>query len=59
MLVLGRKPTEAICIGDDVKVVVVAIFNNRVRLGIQAPDGTVILRDELVRKPKEDTLNDE
>src|SRR5205085_11952532 len=37
MLVLQRYVNEEIVIGDDVVVTVVAIFGNKVRLGIPAP----------------------
>ena len=47
MLVLSRKPGESIRIGDDIKVTVVKIRGNRVRVGIEAPDGIHIVRGEL------------
>ena len=54
MLVLSRKRGEFIRIGDDVRVVVVDIRGDKVRIGIEAPDDVVIDRDE-VRKAKEKT----
>lgn len=48
MLVLSRKPGDQINIGDDVKITVVRIGPNTVRIGIEAPDGIKILRTELV-----------
>ncbi len=50
MLVLSRKPSETILIGDDIRVTVVRIGTNNVRIGIDAPAGTVILREEVPRK---------
>lgn len=47
MLVLTRKSGEKICLGDDVVVTVVQVKGNRVRLGIEAPRSTHILRSEL------------
>ena len=47
MLVLSRKPGESIRIGDDIKVTVVKIRGNRVRVGIEAPNGIHIVRGEL------------
>ncbi|MDR2345219.1 MAG: carbon storage regulator [Planctomycetaceae bacterium] len=47
MLVLSRKEGERIKIGDDVFVTVVHITKDKVRIGIEAPLNTVILRDEL------------
>ena len=47
MLVLTRKRDERIFIGDDIVLVVVGIRGDKVRLGIQAPSGVVIQREEL------------
>ena len=37
MLVLSRKPGEALRIGDDVEVTVVEVKGDMVRIGIDAP----------------------
>jgi carbon storage regulator len=47
MLVLSRKRSEGIVIGKDVRITVVKIERNTVRLGIQAPASIPILREEL------------
>jgi carbon storage regulator len=47
MLVLSRKPTERIQIGDSVVVTVLEIMRNRVRIGIDAPEHIHVLRSEL------------
>ena len=49
MLVLSRKLGEVIRVGDDVEVTVVRIGPNAVRLGITAPKGVNIVREELVK----------
>lgn len=51
MLILGRRQEESIQIGDDIVVKVLGIKTNRVILGFQAPDGTPIHREELLRRP--------
>jgi carbon storage regulator len=48
MLVLTRKAGERILIADNVVVEVLEIQGNRVRIGIQAPSGVTILRQELL-----------
>lgn len=48
MLVLTRKPGESIVIGNGVHVTLLEIRGNRVRLGITAPNGVTIVREELV-----------
>jgi carbon storage regulator len=53
MLVLSRKDTERIFIGDAIVVTVVKIQGGVVRLGIEAPAEIVIAREELLRSRNE------
>ena len=48
MLVLSRKIGERIIINDTITVEVLQVVGNRVRLGITAPDGVPIMREELL-----------
>jgi carbon storage regulator len=48
VLVLSRKTSERILIGDKIVVTVVRIGPNAVRLGIDAPEGENIVREELL-----------
>ena len=57
MLVLGRKSTESIHIGDSVVVTVLQIRGNKVRIGIEAPKEIPIHRKELYEKLKRPELN--
>ncbi len=51
MLILSRHAGESIQIGDSVTVVVLGIKGNQVRLGIEAPKGIAVDRQEIaVRK---------
>lgn len=47
MLVLSRKPGERILVGPDVKITVIRIGPNSVRIGIDAPGHLNIVREEL------------
>ncbi|WP_461202393.1 carbon storage regulator CsrA [Anoxybacillus sp. TBDG-1] len=47
MLVLTRKLKEAIQIGDDIEVVVLAIDGDQVKLGIRAPKNVDVHRKEI------------
>lgn len=47
MLVLSRKKDEVICIGDDIKLMVVDIQGDKVRLGIEAPRNVGVHRQEV------------
>lgn len=50
MLVLSRKLSQQILIGPDITITVVRIEGNHVRLGIEAPAGVSVLRDELIAR---------
>ena len=47
MLVLSRKESERIRLGDDIVLTIVRVSGDKVRLGIEAPANVVILREEL------------
>ncbi|MCA9188216.1 MAG: carbon storage regulator [Pirellulaceae bacterium] len=47
MLVLSRKQSERIKVGDSIVVTVVRVSGDKVRLGIEAPPDILVLRDEL------------
>ena len=47
MLVLSRKESERIRLGNSIVVTVVRVSGDKVRLGIEAPDDILVLRDEL------------
>ena len=49
MLVLSRKKDEAIVIGDDIKVFIVDIRGDKVRLGIEAPSDVSVLSSRSLR----------
>ena len=53
MLVLTRKVGEEIVIGDDVRVKVVAVQGDRVRLGIDAPRSVPVDRLEVHKRRAE------
>jgi carbon storage regulator len=50
MLVLSRKLGEEIIIDDHIRVTVVAIHGNQVRLGISAPPDVAVHREEVYRQ---------
>lgn len=47
MLVLSRKPNEAVRIGQNIEVVVLEVHGDRVKLGFKAPAEVPIHRSEL------------
>lgn len=50
MLVLSRKLKQEIMIGDDIKITVLKVKGNTVRLGIEAPRDIHVLRGEIPKK---------
>lgn len=52
MLNLDRRVGEKILIGDDIEIVVCRIDRGVVRIGINAPRQTQILREELLESQK-------
>jgi carbon storage regulator len=50
MLVLNRRPGEAIILDGGIRVVVLSCDKRGTRLGIEAPATTGILREELVKQ---------
>ncbi len=57
MLILSRKIGEEIILGNDIVIKITEISKGNVKIGIQAPKETLILRGELKEKIKE--INEE
>ena len=47
MLILSRKIEESIVIGENITLKVISVDRGNVKLGFDAPPGTLILRAEL------------
>jgi carbon storage regulator len=52
MLVLSRRQSERIKLGDSIVVTVIRVSGDKVRLGIEAPPDMVVLREELDPRPR-------
>ena len=52
MLILTRRPSETLMIGDNVTVTVLDIQGGRVRLGVNAPRDIIVNREELCEKTR-------
>lgn len=57
MLVLSRKQQQEILIGDNIKVTVLKVKGNTVRLGIDAPRDIKVIRGELPLNDEEQVAN--
>lgn len=56
MLVLERKLGEAVHCSGSVKVTLVSVRGNKVRLGFEAADGVRIEREEIMDSPQEERV---
>ncbi len=54
MLILTRRPGERVVIGDEILVTVMGVSGHTVRLGIAAPSGVPIYREEIWLAVKEE-----
>ena len=57
MLVLSRRLSETLIIGDDIKITVLGISGNQVRLGIDAPKEISVHREEVYRRIQDEQGN--
>ncbi|WP_462323451.1 carbon storage regulator CsrA [Desulfoplanes sp.] len=53
MLILSRRPGESLHLGDDIKITVLSIKGQRIKLGIEVPDGMPVYREEIYEKIQE------
>ncbi len=53
MLVLSRRPKEVIVIGDDIKVTIISVGRDQVRIGVEAPADVPVHRLEVYQAIQE------
>lgn len=58
MLVLSRKKSEVIRIGDDIRIMIIRIGPTSVRVGIDAPRSMNVVREELVTDKEKEAGNE-
>ncbi len=56
MLVLSRKESERVRLGESIVVTIVSVSGDKVRLGIEAPPNVLVLREELERHEMPDII---
>ena len=56
MLILTRRVGETVTIGDNVRVTVLGVKGNQVRLGIDAPKDVAVHREEIFERIRQETL---
>jgi len=50
LLILSRNIGSSIIIGDDIKVTVLGVKGNQVRIGVDAPKDVAVHREEIFEK---------
>ena len=58
MLVLSRLEGQVITIGDNIRVTIVEVRGDKVRVGIDAPRDVQVMRSELLDQTPEGSDND-
>jgi len=52
MLVITRQPGDSILIGEDVKVIILEVSGDKIKIGIEAPRSVRIMRSEVLDTEK-------
>ena len=55
MLILTRRVGETLIIGDDVRITVLGVRGQQVRVGIDAPKSVTVHREEIYQRIKKET----
>ncbi|BBV04174.1 carbon storage regulator [Providencia rettgeri] len=50
MLILTRRVSEEIMIGDDIKIKILGVKGNQVRIGVAAPEDVSVHREEIYQR---------
>ena len=56
MLILTRRAGESVIIGQDVKVTVLGVKGNQIRIGIEAPPTVAVHREEIFERIKREQV---
>ncbi|KLN97371.1 carbon storage regulator CsrA [Moellerella wisconsensis] len=57
MLVLTRRASEVLIIGDDIKITILSIKGNQVRIGVDAPKNIPVHREEIYQRIQAENID--
>lgn len=58
MLILSRRSSESIIVGDEVTITILSVKGKQVRIGIDAPPHIGVHREEIYQKIQDQDSND-
>ena len=50
MLILSRRPGESVHVGDEIKITILSIKGQQIKLGLDVPEHTPVYREEIYLK---------
>lgn len=50
MLILSRRPGESVHVGDDIKITVLSVKGQQIKLGLEVPEHMSVYREEIYLK---------
>ncbi|MDY0225568.1 carbon storage regulator, CsrA [Desulfomicrobium apsheronum] len=50
MLILSRRPGESVHVGDDIKITILSIKGQQIKLGLEVPEHMPVYREEIYLK---------
>ena len=53
MLILTRKVSESVLIGNDISITILSVRGNQVKLGVEAPKEVSVHREEIYQRIKQ------
>ncbi|MDE1492882.1 carbon storage regulator CsrA [Xenorhabdus bovienii] len=59
MLILTRRSQEKIRVGDDIEIVILGINGNQVKIGIEAPEGISVHREEIYQRIQQEIKHEQ
>ncbi len=57
ILVLTRRASEVLIIGDDIKITILSIKGNQVRIGVDAPKNIPVHREEIYQRIQAENID--
>ena len=50
MLILSRRPGESVHVGDDIKITILSIKGQQIKIGLEVPEQMPVYREEIYLK---------